>query len=77
MSKDSELKVDLIEIISNSDMSKEQKEDTVLSWLNLTRDQATVVWDNGKISHVKLIRSMETVNITITIDKDDTICKIE
>lgn len=66
--KNRSITVDMLDIISNMDLTNEQKEDLVLGALKLTREQAHAVWEDDRIKAVRLNRSMEKIEVTIVID---------
>lgn len=61
--------IDLVEVISNMKISKEQKEELILSCLKLTKEQAIVDFEGERIKQVRLAQPMETVDILLTIDE--------
>lgn len=64
------ISIDLLEVVSNMKISKEQKEEMILSYLELTKEQAIVDFEGERIKQVRLVQPIESVDITLTIDKE-------
>lgn len=59
--------VNILSMISDMAVSKEQKEDFALKAMKLTRDKATVIWKDDRIDCIRLNDSLKTMDCTITI----------
>lgn len=74
---DKSINVSIEEIISNMLISREDKEYLYRNWVEaqtgLSADDYDIVWKNDRIAGTKLHQSMESISITITLNKDGTI----
>ena len=57
-------------LISNMDSPKWDKEEMYRKALNLG-DRGTVLWEGDRIKGFRPIQSMEYINVTLTISKDE------
>ena len=62
--------IDLLSIISNMDITKEQKEDLALKAMMLTKEDARVIWKDNRIEGVRLNKGIEKIELTIVINKN-------
>lgn len=63
--------LNLLSIISDMDITKEQKEDLALSALGRLNENASVIWQDSRIKCIQLNDSINTLDLTITIDKEE------
>ena len=62
--------IDLLSIISNMDITKEQKEDLALKAMMLTKEDARVIWKDDRIEGIRLNKGIEKIELTIVINKN-------
>lgn len=62
--------LNLLSIISDMDLPKEQKEDLALAALGRLNESTNVIWQDDRIKCIRLNDSIDTLDLTITIDKE-------
>ena len=65
-----ELRLNLEDIVNNSNGTLEQKKEAYLKMAGLEPNQGEVVIEDGRIIGFRMYCSVESVAYTITIDKD-------
>lgn len=68
--KNRSITIDLLSMISDMDLTKDQKESLALDSMKLTREDARVVWKDDRIECIRLNKALEKIEITIVIDKN-------
>lgn len=61
------IQIKLEDIISNMQISNEQKEELYLRIIGMTNEQGSVVWQGNKIVAFKPHQAMERISLTLKI----------
>lgn len=65
-----EITINLLDIVNNMNVTKEQKEDVLLQIMNVTREDGHFDYEDDNIVSFTFNKCMESLHMTVEIDPD-------